>query len=210
MEGQVALAYSQEDGLLHAAVYMRGSHSFLPDVPDQLNTSPSAMNARGQISGTTWSDNFYVVHGNIWDGSSYNLFDHPNTDIPQTLAMGLNNRGQIVGQYTKVNGEIHGFLKDGDTYTEIAFPGEPNTVAYGINNSGEIVGLCGEAGAGPNAFAVGSHVFVFSKGVFTKLVYPNSLSSFPLGINDTGDIVGVYMDEDGMFHGYLATTIHKR
>ena len=206
MQGQVALGYYlQGEVVMHAAVYTRGSYAFLPDVPGELNTSPSALNAGGQISGVTWSDNFYVVHGYLWDGSVYNIFDHPDTDIPQTLAMGLNNQGQIVGQYTKMNGEIHGFFKDGDNYTEIAFPGEPNTVAYGINNSGEIVGLCGVAGPGPNGFAVGSQGFILSKGIYTKLVYPESASSFPLGINDTGGIVGVYMGEDGVFHGYLAT-----
>ncbi len=211
MEGQIVLGYwNLPDGFMHTALYTRGSYDLLPDVPGSQNTSPSAINARGDISGVAWSGDFVLVHGYIWDGASYTVFDHPNTDIPQTLAFGINNRGQIVGQYTMENGESHAFLKDGDAYTEIAFPGAANTAAFGINDSGEIVGLYGDAGPGPFGFAVGSQGFILSKGVFTTLAYPGAESSFPLAINDTGEIVGVYVDAQGGFHGYLATAIHGR
>ncbi len=211
MQGQIVLGYwNPPDNFMHTALYTRGTYSFLPDVPGQQNTSPSAINARGQISGVAWNGDFVIVHGYIWDGMDYTVYDHPDTDIPQTLGFGINNRGQIVGQYTMQNGEIHGFLKEGNAYTEISFPGAPNTAAFGINDSGEIVGLYGEAGAGPFGFAVGSQGFILSKGVFSTLAYPGSESSFPLAMNDTGQIVGVYVDDQGMFHGYLATAVHRR
>ncbi len=211
MEGQVALGYvNPDDGTLHAALYTRGSYAFLLDVPGEQNTSPSAMNAQGQISGVTWTGDFYVVHGYIWDGTDYTIFDHPNTDIPSTAANGINNRGQIAGYYTMLDGAIHAFVKEGDAYTEISFPGAPNTAAFSINNSGEIVGLYGEAGPGPFGFAVGSQGFILSKGRFATLSYPGAESSFPLSLNDTGQIVGVYLDDQGAFHGYLATLVHKR
>ena len=206
MRGQVALAYYPEgDVNCHAAVYTRGEHAYLPDASGYLNTSPSAINSRGHISGTVWQESFFPVHGYLWDGEVYLIFDHPESDVFFTLAFGMNNHDQLVGQYNTSDGVIHGFLKDGDTYTEIAVPDAPNTAAFSINNSGVIIGLCGEAGEGPFGFAIGSHGFVLTKGVYTPLDYPGAVTSFPLGLNDVGEIVGVYMDETGTFHGYLAT-----
>ena len=168
------------------------------------------MNARGQISGATWTGDFIVVHGYLWNGRSYTVFDYPDSEVLQTLAFGINNQGQIVGQFVLANQSIHGFLRDGEKYAEITFPGSPNTAAYGINNSDEIVGLWGEAGPGPNGFAVGGRGFILRKGAFSTLDYPGAATSFALGINDAGYIVGVYQNagEEG-FHGYLATPVHR-
>jgi hypothetical protein len=105
---------------------------------------------------------------------------------------------------------IHGYLKDGDHYTEIAFPGAPNTAAFGINDSGVVVGLYGNAGSGPYGFAVGSRGFILQKGLYSPLDYPGAATSFPIGINDTGQIVGVYQDAAGTFHGYLATSVRGK
>jgi uncharacterized membrane protein len=202
---QVALGYVNDpDFYMHQAVWTRGRYAYLPDATGFLNVSPSGMNAKGDIVGVVWSDAFVVVRGYIWNGESYVIFDHPASDILYTLPFGINNRGQIVGQYNTGDGVIHGFLKDGDAYTEIAFPGAPNTTANGISNSGILVGLYGEAGAGPYGFATGSRGYVLRGGVYSTLDYPGALTSFPLGVNDVGEIVGVYQDQEGVFHGYLA------
>jgi uncharacterized membrane protein len=208
--GQVVLTYFGADFVYHAALFSRGQFTAVPDVPGEQNNSASAINDRGEIDGVAWTGSpFGVVHSYIFDGRTYTLFDHPLTDIPQTIAGELNDRGQIVGQYNMQSGAIHGFLRDADgVFTEIAFPGAPNTAAFGINNSGDIVGLWGEAGTGPFGFAVGSQGFLLSKGRFTTVAYPGAVSSFPLGLNDIGQLVGVYTDAQGTFHGYLATPSH--
>ena len=126
MEGQVALGYfNNTDFNIHSAVYMRGRYTYQPDAPGYSNTSPSAMNAAGHISGTVWNGPFVVVHGYIWDGKSYTIFDHPASDVSYTLAFGINDHGDLVGQYNTSDGVIHGFLKEGHTYTEVKFPGAP-------------------------------------------------------------------------------------
>ena len=191
--GQVALGYfNAPDYYTHAAVYSRGRYIYLPDCPGQLNTSPSAINDRGYISGVVWSDNFTIVHSYVWDGKTCDVYDEPASDIHFTNAFAINNRGQIVGQYNTSDGVIHGYLKYRDNYTEITFPGAPNTVALGINNADVIVGLYGNAGPGPYGFAVGSHGYVMWGGVYSTLDYPGAVSSFSTGINDVGQIVGVY------------------
>ena len=55
--------------------------------------------------------------------------------------MGLNDRGQIVGEYQDQDGVDHGFLLDrGDRFTRIDVPGAKGTEAIKLNNRGQIVG----------------------------------------------------------------------
>ena len=59
-------------------------------------------------------------------------------DVPGatgTVALGINNRGQIVGEIGS-----HGFLLDRGTFTTIDVPGATFTGAFGINDRGQIVG----------------------------------------------------------------------
>jgi len=64
-------------------------------------------------------------------------------DVPgafATAAHGINDRGQIVGEYSA--GGLHGFVLDHGTFTTFDVPGTPT----GINNRGEIVGGTGGHG----------------------------------------------------------------
>src|SRR5947207_1398063 len=58
-----------------------------------------------------------------------------------TSATGINNRGQVVGDFSTIG--HHGFLRDGATLTIVVVPGAAATMgtfATGINSSGQIVG----------------------------------------------------------------------
>jgi hypothetical protein len=57
-----------------------------------------------------------------------------------TTAWGINDLGQIVGQYVVSGDGLHGFLKDGDDYITIDYPNGSNTWLYDINNNGQIIG----------------------------------------------------------------------
>jgi hypothetical protein len=67
---------------------------------------------------------------------SYTSFDYPEASA--TAAMGINNSGTIVGQYT-LAGE-HGFSLSGTNFTTLNPPGAGNVNANGINDEGTIVG----------------------------------------------------------------------
>src|SRR5262249_60421683 len=76
-----------------------------------------------------------------------------------TLAFGINDMGQIVGDYQ--NASAHGFLLSGGVYTPLDDPsattGTPTgTLARGINNFGQIVGIYFDAS--------GAHGFLRSGG----------------------------------------------
>jgi hypothetical protein len=61
---------------------------------------------------------------------TFTTIDVPGATV--TLAYGINNSSQIVGEFGD-DSENPGFLKDGDTFTTLEVPGAIATLAYGIN-----------------------------------------------------------------------------
>ena len=70
---------------------------------------------------------------------SFTTIDVPGATA--TVASGINNRGQIVGDYFAGDFVLHGFLLDKGTFTTIDVAGALETHALGINDRGEIVGF---------------------------------------------------------------------
>jgi len=58
-----------------------------------------------------------------------------------TQALGINDMGEIVGDYVATNGNMYGFLLNGGTYTTLDPQGSPSVTANGINDAGHIVGF---------------------------------------------------------------------
>ena len=99
-----------------------------------------------------------------------------------TIALGINNSGQIVGSYTDASG-THGFLDTNNVFTTVPF------LPTGINNVGQIVGYSSDG------------VFLDTNGVVTDIALPNF--GRPAGdlvtvarINDLGQIAGSYWQAD--------------
>ena len=95
-----------------------------------------------------------------------------------TIAGGINDRGQIVGDFTDDAGIQHGFLDTGGNFTSINPPGDTFTVLFGINNLGQILGTTSSIAN-----------FLYAHGTFTPLSNLGR-SAFAFGINDFGQIVG--------------------
>ena len=111
----------------------------------------------------------------------YTTLDDPlaTTGTLGTKAFGINNAGQIVGEYDDSAG-IHGFLLSGGTYTAFKDPSAPNfTEAFGINSAGQIVGDYVPGGG-----------FLLSGGTYTTLNPPGSVSTIAEDMNGKGQIVG--------------------
>jgi len=139
-------------------------------------------------------------HGFLDSGGSFTTIDDPNaTRVGGTFAHGINDAGQIVGQY--VDARFHGFLYNGG-FTTIDAPNAGfGTVADGINAAGQIVGYYYD-------LFFGIHGFLVSGTMFTTIDDPNATAgrTFAYGINDAGQIVGNYYDGSGS-HGFLATPV---
>jgi probable HAF family extracellular repeat protein len=123
---------------------------------------------------------------------TYTSIDDP-AGVHLTEAFGINNAGQIVGDYEDSGSKLHGFLYNGGTYTTLA------GAALGINNSGQIVGYVQDSS--------GEHGFLYNSGFLSVFDDPQGVygKTVAQGINDLGYIVGSYYDaaNDVHLHGFL-------
>jgi probable HAF family extracellular repeat protein len=109
----------------------------------------------------------------------------------ETIALDINDVGEIVGRYVDAAG-THGFLLSAGNFTSIDFP-HPDvvfTVAAGINPRGDIVGQYSLVTDPPNT----RHGFLSHAGTFTTIKFPDINTTFTniLGINPRRDMVGRY------------------
>jgi probable HAF family extracellular repeat protein len=102
------------------------------DAPDATATSAYKINDRRQSVFTT------IDHP---DAALRGAPDFASGATLGTAAFGINNRGQIVGQYGDASGRIHAFLLADGVFTPIEAPGAINTNASDINERGQVVGF---------------------------------------------------------------------
>jgi probable HAF family extracellular repeat protein len=108
-----------------------------------------------------------------------------------TEATGINNAGQIVGNYIDSN-TTHGFSYSGGSYTTIDVPSSAATTASGVSNGGQVTGSYTDGGGGSHGFGGSPPLFDDPGGIG---------STTASGINTTGTIVGSFYDGTNT-HGY--------
>ena len=120
-----------------------------------------------------------------------------------TRANGINDAGQIVGNYGTgypFNGIGHGFVGHPDSITTIDVPGAEDTSAYGINDAGQVVGSYRFlTPSGLSAFGG----YVFSGGSLTLFDVPGATWTELAAINNAGEIAGTYLLASGGQRGFL-------
>ena len=139
------------------------------------------------------------AHGQ--NGKDASQFRYRTIDFPgakATEAFGINERGDIVGDYTDATGNVHGFLLRNGTFTSIDYPGAILTSTRGINDAGVIVGAFTTADDPTDA-----HGYILSAGKFTQHDFPHSPDTDILGIDESGDFTGSYGLSDGSEAGYF-------
>jgi uncharacterized membrane protein len=186
--GQIVGIISVFHGGLVGFVDTGGSFAYIGP-----NRIALGINDSSQIVGRDGNDGF------VDTGGIFTTIDVPGGMF--TTASGINNSGQIVGQFTDAFGLIHGFVDMGGSVTTVDVPGATSTEAFGINDSGQIVGIFYDAfGA--------IHGFVDTGGSFTTVDVPGSTLGTTIvnGINDSGQVVG-YFSIGGADEGFLATPV---
>jgi hypothetical protein len=123
-------------------------------------------------------------HGYLLDKGRFKTIDFPGEP---TQALGLNDRGQVVGGTINfAAGRLSGFLLDKGVYTRFDFPGALGTNALDINNRGQIAGIYADAARKIHAFLREEN------GAYTTIDVPGASLTFPFGINNRGHVVGLY------------------
>jgi hypothetical protein len=178
-----------------------------------LNLNPTAMafgvNSAGDVVGTQNGAAFFLPPG----GTPQTLA----TPTGATNAFGINDNGNIVGQFTSGTSSP-GFVLQSPASTgfiQLNAPSGPNIVnAQGINNSGLVVGFyVGTDGQdhGFRAATSGAHTGALTGTAIADPTIPTVpgepgatfVFSQILGINDHGIAVGYYGDSTTSQHGFL-------
>jgi len=121
-----------------------------------------------------------------------------------SIAYGINDAGQVVGQSRTVPGDLRAFLWQNGVMTDLGTLGgtsSSSSRAYGINDAGQVVGKSD------------SYAFLWQEGTMYNLsdYLDNPISGWSLrtaqGINSLGQIVGYGCNPSGYIEAFLLTPV---
>jgi probable HAF family extracellular repeat protein len=159
-------------------------------VLDRTPPSPTPQDINNQDEVTGWYFDGTRIQGFLWSRRRFRpkveQLAFPNAAL--TEPTGLNDNGQVVGDYRGEDGLFHGFLYENGVFTTIDPPFVPgeDSAASGINNLGQIVGCY--------APCLRGYFFDPDTSTFTSIDVPGAILTQARDINDLGQIVGVYSD----------------
>lgn len=182
-----------------------GLHRPLPKPSKTLSgyggvASPRAMNSAGEVIGTISVGT--QLHAAIsLNGTAYDLGTIDKSDSTSSYAMGINNRGQVVGYETVGSGLTYGFLWTPDapngaagTMQRLVDSPAGASQALAVNDAGEILGTP----------AYGSGIVLWVGTQVTDLPSAD-LGLLPDRINRYGQVAGTAVDGSGQVHPFLWT-----
>jgi hypothetical protein len=132
------------------------------------------------------------------------IIDFPGANL--TEAVGINDGGQIVGDYRDAaTGIFHGFLWDAGQFStiDVSFTGARSTAPFGINNVGQIVGFYFDNNITPELPNGRVHGFLYKNGTFTSFDFPGAVSTMAVDINDNGEIVGLFSSDSSTVRSFV-------
>jgi len=191
--GVVAGGIANPDGSVSLAAWSEGVLTDLgvpPGLPSPDFSKPRVfgINNAGTIVGTVHTSagelpSRWFIH----DGGRFTVLPLADATDRGGAAIGINDRGQVVGYNRTSSNRLRGWLWSAGAYSRLPVPGT-NTAALGINASGTIIGnrsfrfmrrvLTGRFGYR------GERGYVLSHGA------PQYLTGFVYAINDAGEAAG--------------------
>jgi probable HAF family extracellular repeat protein len=122
----------------------------------------------------------------------------PGGNVSQ--AIGINERGQVIGYSFIASGDQHATLFGKGILTNLGLlPGGENCAANAINNRGQVVGWS-------TASENNEHAFLFEHGVMTDLgMLPGGNQSIARQINNRSQVVGYSATRYSPWHAVLWT-----
>jgi uncharacterized membrane protein len=184
---------------------------------DVVSTEPQSINKHGEIAGfaTVITDRIKIpvppfvilitkLSGFFRDKKGRcTILDFPGANL--TEAIGLNDDGQVVGDYRDIAGKFHGFFWDAGLFLtiDVPFADATTTAPTAINNVGQLVGYYFDnkvTASFPNGH---THGFIYDNGVFSAFDFPDGLATLPTDINDHKQILGIYGDANFVGRSFL-------
>jgi hypothetical protein len=159
-------------------------------------SSAATAAARDQLGGDPRSQ----VPVFVLEKGRFTTFDAPGDQANELVD--VNVRGQVAGTYIDADGSNRGFLRDKrGRVAPFEYPGATGTFVNKVNDRGQIVGNAKvtETGDPKDRRAY----LRDPDGRFTTIRVPGAVSTQAVGLDDRGRVVGDYLDDEGVFHGYL-------
>lgn len=168
-------------------------------VPVAETGGPSDINDRGDVVGS-YTDAAGIQHGFQVDRRDCLVtIDYPGPPRSKNEAIGINDRGQIVGVYgqygDETTGESHAYVRDRRGFSSYDVPGAVATGAFKNNDRGQIVGVYSNESR-DRVGTADAHGFVLEDGELTRINAPDAALTFLFDINDRGEILGVGANAD--------------
>jgi uncharacterized membrane protein len=175
----------------------RGTITTLDGPSGPPGTTANSINEDGVIVGTTgWQDAFVLRKG-----GTFTIIDVP--DATGTVAVSINAKGAIAGNYTDASGILHGFVRDASgTISRFDIPGGGIAISgsgagvVSINDWGAIAGMYLDENFQFHGFARDA------QGTISTFDAAQYATTFVHGLNNEGTIVGYYYGVGG-YHGFV-------
>jgi len=200
--GTIAGDYVDSKGIQHAMI-LAGTKLTSVNHPDCTTSGgyPAAIafygiNKSGAAAGFCTNTKTNLFEGFVYSGGKFTAINFPKSN--GTQAIGINDAGDVVGDYLDSASVQHAFVKKGAKYTSIDVTGDTTPYAWDINNSGQIL-----------MFALDSsgdyQSFVYNGKTFKKIADPNAAATGTIArtLNNKGDVAGAYFNSAGDEIGFL-------
>jgi hypothetical protein len=199
--GAIAGDYVDSKGVQHAMI-LAGKKLTTVDHKDCVTSGGFSagaiafygVNKTGAAAGWCTSTKTGLYQGFVYSGGKFTAVNFPKSK--GTQAIGINDKGDVVGLYLDSSSVQHGYVKRGTKYTSIDVTGDTSTEAWGINNSGQITVFA--------LSSVGSYEsFLYNGKTFKKVSDPNATTgTIARIVNNKGDVAGAYFNSSGTI-GFL-------
>jgi probable HAF family extracellular repeat protein len=167
------------------------------DGATQRFTTPLGINNRGDIVGFCHDDLDELETGFLRSKSG-TLIQFKALGSTSTVAWGVNDFGEIVGQSSGISGAFSFIRSSNDQYQNISPPTiEALVEAVAINNSLKVVGHYSDTN--------GRHAFLWDNGQFTELKVPGATGNSDVRQLNNNDEALMFATVDGVAAYYLYT-----
>lgn len=166
--------------------------------PGSTTTFASAVNKSNDVVGNYAISG--VTKGFEWTGGTrYKSIVVPRS-VNFTRCNGINDAGEIVGDFFGRDNFYHGYTDIGGTITQYDLPGGRgnfSTSLFGVNNNGDFAGA-----AGGGTLGATNEGFVVIGGTVTTFYGSGTDNTFVNAINDSDVAAGQYFDASGNTYGF--------
>jgi hypothetical protein len=154
------------------------------------------INNKGAAAGWCTDTTTALYDAFVYAGGKFTAINFPKS--LETQAIGINDKGEVVGLYFDSNGAQHGYVKKGSKYTSIDVSGASSAEAWGINNAGDIAVFAVSSAGGYESF-------IYNGKTFKQISDPNQGTSGTIvrELNNKGDVAGAYFNSSGIEVGFL-------